>query len=273
MPDDDRPMSARRRRLHEVIFEADTRAGRLFDGAIIAAILVSVFVVILESIPSVRARHGGVLVTLEWLFTILFTIEYVLRLYSVQRPARYALSFFGLVDLLAVLPTYLSMLIPGAQSLLVIRILRLLRIFRVFKLAAYLDESRELWGAMRASKRKILVFLFVVLTIVVITGTLMHVIEGPSSGFSSVPQSIYWAIVTLTTVGYGDLVPVTTIGKLLSSLLMLTGYAIIAVPTGIVSAEMTRVARERISTQACPTCGAEGHEYDARFCRRCGAAL
>jgi len=273
MKNEDYPLDPRRRRLHEVIFEADTRAGRLFDTVLIITILSSVLVVVLESVADVKARFGGILVPLEWFFTILFTVEYGLRLYSVSSPRRYATSFFGVVDLLAVVPSYLSIVIPGAQSLLVIRILRLLRIFRVFKLAAYLDESRELWAAIRASSRKVLVFLFVVVTIVVIVGTLMHVVEGPTRGFTSVPLSIYWAIVTLTTVGYGDIVPSTTFGKFLSSLLMLTGYAIIAVPTGIVSAEMTRVARERISTQACTRCGAEGHEHDARFCRRCGGSL
>ena len=273
MRDVDFPHDPFRQRLHEVIFEADTPAGRMFDTLVIVAIVSSVVVVMLESVATVRARLGGLLVALEWVFTILFTIEYVLRLYTLRRPIRYATSFFGVVDLLAVVPTYLSVFIPGAQSLIVIRILRLLRIFRVFKLAEYLQESRVLWSAMRASSRKIFVFLFVVVTIVVIAGTLMHVVESPARGFESVPGSLYWAVVTLTTVGYGDIVPTTGLGRFISSLLMLTGYAIIAVPTGIVSAEMTRVARDRISTQSCPRCGAEGHEYDAKFCRRCGAAL
>jgi voltage-gated potassium channel len=271
--EDEVPASSFRRRLHEVVFEADTRAGRLFDAFVVGAILASVLVVFLESVPSVRARYGAQLLVLEWTFTILFTVEYALRLYALRRPRRYVTSFFGVVDLLAIAPSYLSIVVPGAQSLLVIRILRLLRIFRVFKLAAYLNEARVLWAAMRASSRKIFVFFFVVVTIVVIAGTLLHVLEGASSGFTSVPESIYWAIVTITTVGYGDIVPRTPLGKFVSSLLMLTGYAIIAVPTGIVSAEMTRVVRDRISTQACPQCGAEGHEFDAQFCRRCGGRL
>lgn len=273
MRNDDYSTDSLRQRLHEVIFEADTREGRLFDAVLIVLILSSVLVVVLESVPAINARFGGLLYAAEWVFTMLFTIEYGLRLYSVRSPRHYATSFFGVVDLLAVIPTYLSVFIPGAQSLLVIRILRLLRVFRVFKLAAYLEESRELWSAVRASSRKILVFLFVVVTIVVIVGTMMYVVEGPAHGFTSVPASIYWAVVTLTTVGFGDIVPLTPLGKFLAALLMLTGYAIIAVPTGIVSAEMTRVVRERISTQACPQCGADGHEHDARFCRKCGAAL
>jgi voltage-gated potassium channel len=272
-PEDEVPVASFRRRLHEVVFEADTRAGRLFDLFVVAAIFLSVLIVVLESVPSVRVRWGPQLVMLEWGFTVLFTIEYALRLYALRRPLRYATSFFGLVDLLAIVPTYLSVFFPGAQTFLVIRILRLLRIFRVFKLAAYLNEARVLWAAMRASSRKILVFFCVVVSIVIIAGTLMHVVEGAERGFTSIPDSVYWAIVTLTTVGYGDIVPRTPAGKILSSLLMLTGYAIIAVPTGIVTAEMTRVVRDRISTQACPQCGAEGHEYDARFCRRCGANL
>jgi voltage-gated potassium channel len=262
-----------RDRLHEIIFEADTPAGRLFDTVLIAAIIASIAVVLLESVTHIRARHGSILVALEWGFTVLFTIEYVLRLYSVHRPLRYARSFFGVVDLLAIIPTYASILIPGAQGLLVIRILRLLRIFRVFKLVSYLNESRMLVAAIRASGRKIAVFLFTLFTIVVILGAVMYVIEGPEYGFTSIPESIYWAIVTLTTVGYGDIVPVSVGGKLVATVVMLLGYGIIAVPTGIVTAEMTRVIRGEVSTQACPSCGAEGHQYDAKHCRRCGKPL
>lgn len=269
----DAPAPSLRARLHEVIFEADTPAGKLFDTVLLLLIVASVVVVMLESVASVRDEHGWFLIRLEWLFTGLFTIEYLLRLYSVRAPGKYATSFFGIVDLVAVLPTYLSLIFPGAQAFLVIRILRLLRIFRVFKIASYLNESRALWVAIKASSRKILVFLFAILNIVVVTGTIVYLVEGPERGFTSIPASVYWAVVTLTTVGYGDLVPLTTVGRFLSMVLMLTGYGIIAVPTGIVSAEVVQVARGRISTQACPSCGAEGHQHDAVHCRKCGTRL
>lgn len=273
MSSEDSASSPLRHRLHEIIFEADTRAGKLFDAVVLVLIAASVTVVVLESSPGVRARYGDEMLVLEWIFTILFTIEYLLRLYSVRRPLRYATSFFGVVDLLSVVPTYLSVLIPGAQSLLVIRILRLLRIFRIFKLSNYVSESGQLWTALQASRRKILVFLFTVMTVVVIVGAMIHVIEGPENGFTSIPTGIYWAIVTLTTVGYGDISPQTTLGRFLASAVMLMGYGVIAVPTGIVTAEMTRAMRGPVSTQACPHCSAEGHDHDARFCRKCGGAL
>jgi voltage-gated potassium channel len=268
-----RPPGALRARLHEIIFEADTPEGRLFDLLLLVAIVSSVAVVLLESVPSVRVRAGPTLRALEWGFTILFTIEYFLRLASVGRPLRYARSAYGLIDLIAILPSYVSLVFPGAQSLLVIRLLRLLRVFRVLKLAEYLRESRTLVQALRASWRKIAVFLLAVVTIVVVVGTLMYVIEGERHGFTSIPISIYWAVVTLTTVGYGDLAPATTLGRALAVLLMLTGYGIIAVPTGIVTAELTRVTGQPISTQACPACGTGGHDHDALYCRRCGTKL
>jgi voltage-gated potassium channel len=258
--------------MHEIIFEADTPAGRRFDLLLLVAIVSSVLVVLLESVASVRARAGPTLRALEWAFTALFTVEYVIRLVTVRQPLRYAGSVFGIIDLLAILPTYLSMFVPGAQSLLVVRLLRLLRIFRVLKLAEYLRETRVLAQAMRASGRKIAVFLLVVVTIVVIVGSLMYVIEGEENGFTSIPISIYWAIVTLTTVGYGDLAPATTLGRALAVVLMLTGYGIIAVPTGIVTVELTR-ATHPVSAQACPSCGLGAHEHDAVYCRRCGAKL
>ncbi len=274
MTTEESPREALRRRLHTVIFEADTRAGRWFDTILMLLIVASIGVVVLDSVAAVRARLAGVFSVLEWGFTAVFTVEYLLRLYSVGKPLRYATSFFGVVDLLAILPSYASLVVPGAQGLLVIRVLRLLRIFRVFKLANYLDESRTLWSAMRASRRKILVFLFTVSTIVLVVGALMHVVEGPRHGFTSIPMGIYWAVVTLTTVGFGDVTPQTPLGQFLASIVMLLGYGIIAVPTGIVTAEMTRsIGRPPISTQACPSCAAEGHEHDARFCRRCGATL
>jgi voltage-gated potassium channel len=267
-------LSHRRLRLHEIIFEADTLAGRWFDILLIATILLSVMVVMLDSVVSIHTHYGRFLYALEWIFTILFTIEYILRLSCVGQPLRYATSFYGVVDLLAVLPTYLSLLLPGAQYLLVIRVLRILRIFRVFKLVQYIQEARILGAALRESRRKITVFLFTVLTLVIVFGSLIYLIEGPRNGFTSIPRSIYWAIVTLTTVGYGDISPKTAAGQFMASLVMILGYAIIAVPTGIITVAMSRVKlKEKISTQVCPSCAAEGHDPDARHCKYCGAAL
>jgi len=262
-----------RSRLHEIVFEADTRAGRLFDTALLVAIVASVTVVLLESVASIRARYGDILVALEWTFTVFFTMEYLLRLYSLHRPLQYATSFFGVVDLLAVVPTYLSVFFPGAQGLLVIRILRLLRVFRVFKISAYVEESTMLWRALRTSRRKIEIFLFTIANIVVVVGAAMYLVEGPEHGFSDIPTGIYWAVVTLTTVGYGDLAPATGLGRALSVVVMLLGYGIIAVPTGMVTAELVRAGRAGVSTQSCPSCSTEGHEIDAVFCRRCGSRL
>lgn len=262
-----------RHRLHEIIFEADTPVGKAFDVVLIWSIILSVAAVILESVKSIQSAYGGILYAFEWFFTLLFTIEYILRLISVKRPVGYATSFFGIVDLLAVIPTYLSILIPGSQSLLTIRIVRLLRVFRVFKLTAYLSEARVITSALRASRRKISVFLLAVVTIVVIIGSFMYLIEGEQNGFSDIPTSIYWAIVTLTTVGYGDLSPQTPFGKALASIVMVMGYGIIAVPTGIVTVEFSHAARKSVSTQACPTCGADGHDMDATHCKYCGAHL
>ncbi len=267
------PSTGRRARLHEIIFEADTRAGRLFDLVLIWLILLSVATVILESVSSVRAQYGEILRALEWLFTFLFTAEYILRLLSVRRPLRYATSFFGLVDLLAIVPTYLSIFVPGSQYLLVIRILRLLRVFRLLKLSEYVAEADTLRLALRASRRKISVFISAVVLLVVIIGALMYVIEGEEHGFTSIPISIYWAIVTLTTVGYGDLSPRTSLGQILASIVMVIGYGIIAVPTGIVTVELAQAARRKVSTQSCPSCGAEGHDPDALWCKYCGAHL
>ena len=260
-------------RLHEIIFEADTPLGKAFDVGLLIAIGVSVIAVLFESVPTVRSRYGPALRVVEWIITILFTIEYLLRLVSVRKPLRYAVSFFGLVDLLAILPTYLSVLVVGTQSLIVIRALRLLRVFRVLKLAHFVTEATTLRVALRASLRKILVFLWVVLTLVLIVGASMYLIEGPKRGFTSIPQSMYWAIVTMTTVGYGDVTPQTVPGKILASIVMITGYGIIAVPTGIVTAEIASARNRRVSTQACPSCSAEGHDPDAQFCKYCGTGL
>ena len=237
------------------------------------SILASVATFAIESVPEIADRYRRTLIALEWLWTGLFTLEYLARLYAVRRPVAYARSFFGVVDLLSIAPTYLSLLVPGAQALAVVRILRLLRVFRVLKLTAYLEESAELVRALRASQRKISVFLLTVCTIVVIVGSLMFLIEGNNAGFSDIPTSVYWAIVTLTTVGYGDIAPVTPLGRFLASCLTLLGYGVIAVPTGIISAELTRGMVPRHDVQSCPHCGAEGHQPDARHCRTCGGLL
>ncbi|MFP5246626.1 MAG: ion transporter [Thermoanaerobaculia bacterium] len=262
-----------RQRLHTVIFEADTRAGRTFDIVLIACILASVVVVILESMASVDARFDRELFAIEMAFTILFTIEYVLRLAAVRRPLAYARSLYGVIDLLAVAPTWLGLIIPGAQFFLTVRVLRVLRIFRVLKLTEYLSEAGVITGALRASRRKIAVFLFTVLTLVVLISALIYVIEGPSNGFTSIPVSMYWTIVTLTTVGYGDLSPQTPLGKFVASFVMIIGYAIIAVPTGIVTSELTAARGRGHSRQSCPSCGREGHDDDATHCKYCGHAL
>jgi len=273
-PAEERPSTKRRARLHEVIFESDTPAGRYFDLALIWLILLSVATVVLESVREVREQYGKLLYGLEWLFTLLFTVEYFLRLLSVRRPLRYARSFFGVIDLLAIIPTYLSIFVPGSQYLLVIRILRLLRVFRLLKLSEYVAEADTLRHALRASRRKISVFISAVVLLVVIIGALMYVIEGEANGFTSIPRSIYWAIVTLTTVGYGDLSPKTSTGQIVASIVMIIGYGIIAVPTGIVSVELAQAVRHKtVSGQSCPSCGVEGHDPDAIHCKYCGAKL
>jgi len=273
-PRAERPGRPFRDHLHEVIFEADTPAGKAFDVILLVAILLSIGAVLLESVASVRTRWGTELRLLEWAFTALFTVEYVVRLVSVRRPLRYATSFFGLVDVLAILPTYLSVVFTGAHSLLVIRAIRLLRVFRVLKLGHLVGEAQYLTLALRASIHKILVFLSAVLTMVLIVGSLMYLIEGEENGFTSIPLAIYWAIVTMTTVGYGDVAPQTITGKLLASLVMILGYGIIAVPTGIVTVELARHRRDnRVSTQACQSCAADGHVPDAGYCYSCGAQL
>ncbi len=260
-------------KLHTIIFEADTQAGRIFDIFLIIVILLSVLTVMLDSVKDLNLRYGDILYSIEWFFTILFTIEYLLRLMSVGKPLKYATSFFGLIDLFSFLPTYFSLLVPGTQFFLVIRLLRVLRIFRVFKLVRFLREAQILMQAMRGSSRKIAVFLFTVLTLVVIFGSLMYVIEDEKNGFTSIPISVYWAIVTLTTVGYGDVSPQTGMGQALAAIIMILGYSIIAVPTGIVTAELTQQYKEKVSTQSCPQCSAEGHDHDAKHCKYCGSKL
>ena len=263
----------RRERWREIIFEADTPAGKNFDVALLVAILASILAVMLESVPSVQQQAGSLLRVAEWLFTLLFTAEYAARLVVVERPVRYARSFFGLVDLVSILPTYLSLLLPGAQSLLVIRGLRLLRIFRVFKLGRFLGEQNLLMIALRLSRTKIYVFLATMLILDLILGTAMYVAEGEASGFTSIPVAMYWAIVTTTTVGYGDIAPATPLGQVIASLAMLMGYGIIAVPTGIVTAEIVDAARRPQNTRTCPHCMSEGHLLVARHCSDCGGRL
>ncbi len=259
-----------RRRLHAIIFKSDTPIGLAFDVILIGVIVASVVTVLAESVPAIRTQHGPLLQALEWGFTAVFTTEYLLRLYCVERPLRYATSFFGFIDLLAIAPTYLSLVFPGAQALLVIRMLRVLRVFRVLKLTEYLRESRVLSEALWAARRKIGVFFLAVLTLVTIVGSLMYLIEGEENGFTDIPTSIYWAVVTLTTVGYGDISPKTPLGRAAAALVMIIGYSIIAVPTGLVTAELARGGRR---PGACPGCGAAGHDADARHCKHCGAGL
>jgi voltage-gated potassium channel len=264
-----------RERLRVIIFEADTKAGKAFDVGLLIAILASVGAVMLDSVASIRASYGPLLDTAEWAFTVLFTLEYGLRLVCVPLPLAYARSFFGVVDLLAILPTYLSLLIPGAEHLLVIRGLRLMRVFRVFKLGRFLGEASILSKALTGSRHKITVFLGSVAILVSLLGTAMYLLEGEEHGFTSIPLSVYWAIVTMTTVGYGDLAPQTVAGKSLAAVVMILGYSIIAVPTGIVTAEIveTAAAARKPTTRCCPSCMAEGHDHDAAFCKACGASL
>ncbi|HWW08343.1 ion transporter [Collimonas sp.] len=263
-----------RERLYTIIFEADTAAGRRFDTALLIIILLSVATVIIDSVGAVRSRDFLALNALEWLFTALFTIEYMVRLLCVKRPLRYALSLFGIIDLLSILPTYLAILLPEFHFLIDVRLLRMLRVFRVLKLPRYFDESQILWQALRNSRHKIMVFLGVVLIMSVILGTIMYVIEGPENGFTSIPVGMYWSIVTLTTTGYGDIHPKTPLGQLMTSCAMLLGYGIIALPTGIVGVELAMTMMKRApTTRTCSHCLTEGHEADSLFCKHCGEKL
>ncbi|GAB4021814.1 ion transporter [Spirosoma migulaei] len=263
-----------RHRLHEIVFEADTWAGRAFDISLLFLIVLSVLAVVLESVPSLARPYGHFFDKIEWLFTILFTIEYILRIISIRKPLRYITSFFGLVDLLAILPSYLGLFLFGAHELAAVRILRLLRIFRILKLGEYTSAAALLAYSLRESRAKITVFFVAIFTLVITLGAMMYVVEGRSNGFESIPLSIYWAVITITTVGYGDIVPSTPMGKLIATLIMLLGYVIIAVPTGIVAVSLTAASKKQeISTQACPNCGRQGHDPDAVHCKYCGAAL
>lgn len=273
------PPGSLRATLNEIIFGYETPAGRLFDIIVIVAILFSVLAVLLDSVADLHARYVAIFQVLEWGFTLLFTLEYGLRLYSSCSPRRYALSFFGLVDLFSILPTYLAFLWPAASFLIVIRILRVLRVFRILKLIRYMGEANVLSRALWQSRRKVLVFMFSVLTLQVIFGSVMFLVEGPDSGFTSIPVSIYWSIVTMTTVGFGDIVPHTDLGRLIASMTMMTGYAIIAVPTGIVSSELMNEFQSQRKHDThdfgivCQNCKRKGHDRDANYCKQCGQAL
>ena len=266
-----------RQRIFDIVFEANTPLGKAFDVGLLWLIILSVILVILESVDSIQKLMPEVFTVSEWIITIIFTIEYVLRIWLVKKPWIYIFSFYGLVDLLSIIPTYLSPFFGNTQYLLTIRALRLLRVFRILKMAKYILEGEILVKAIMASRRKLTVFIMAVLTVVMIVGSMMYVVEGtPDSEFTSIPRSMYWAIVTVTTVGYGDISPVTPLGQFLSSVLMLIGYAVIAVPTGIVSVEMAQVTEElknKSHTEACPSCGKEGHDTDATHCKYCGHEL
>lgn len=265
-----------RYKIHEVIFEADTPYGKYFDIALIVFIIASVVTVLLESVPSYNEKYGDLFLKLEWIFTIFFTIEYILRLYAVLRPWKYATSFYGIIDFLAILPTYISLFVVQSGSLMIIRAIRLLRIFRIFKMVTFVSEANSILRALMATRRKIQVFIFAVLLIVMVMGSLMYLIEGrvPDSNFDSIPRSIYWAIVTLTTVGYGDISPNTNFGQFIAACLMILGYAVIAVPSGIVTSELINPKNQKtINTQSCRACSKEGHDNDAEYCKFCGTIL
>lgn len=272
-----KPLDGWRLRWYTVIFEADTRAGRRFDQALIAMILISIAVVMADSVQALHSLYGPVFTTLEWFFTAAFTAEYIARLLSVRKPLQYATSFFGVIDLIALMPTYLALFFPELQVLMDVRVLRLLRVFRVFKLAAYVAEYQFLGRALAASGRKIMVFLTAVLMVVLVMGTVMYVVEGQANGFTSIPTSVYWAISTITTVGFGDITPKTDLGRLIASVMMLMGWGILAVPTGIVTAEMAMQRRNDSptppTTRTCHECLTEGHTAEADFCFHCGAPL
>jgi voltage-gated potassium channel len=273
MPDTAHPRAAWRDTLYRIIFEADTPPGKAFDIVLVISILVSVLAVMLDSVASIHENWGVTLSRLEWLFTVIFTVEYIARVISVHKATGYIFSFMGMVDLLSTLPSYIGLIMSAPTYTMSLRLLRLLRIFRVLKLAYYLEESTVMAHALAASRRKLLVFLLAIMLLVVILGTLMFVVEGPENGYTSIPESIYWAIVTLTTVGYGDVSPKTPLGQAIASLVMILGYAIIAVPTGIVTVELARSKVKQNVNIACPRCMLEGHAQDARYCRRCGERL
>ena len=267
-------LSPWRENLNTIIFGAETHTGKLFDIILIISISISVLVVMLSSVEALYEQYTSLFFYIEWGFTLLFTLEYIFRLIAVRQPTLYVRSFFGVIDLLSILPSYLGLLLPGVKYLLIIRILRLLRIFRIFKLAEYMEEAEVLMSALRSSWHKILVFLYVVLTLAIIFGSLLYVVEGSAAGFTSIPKSVYWAIVTLTTVGYGDIAPQTPLGQIIASSIMIMGYGILAVPTGIYSAELIKhYQTDKLVNHACPNCGQIGHDQGAGFCKYCGSPL
>lgn len=270
---DKKPRARWKRIVYNTIFHTNTRIGRIFDEVLLISIIVSVIAVFLDSVSSLHDKYGNELLIAEWFFTILFTAEYLLRIISSPKPLKYIFSFYGIIDLLAILPTYFSLIFAGSQYLLVIRILRLMRIFRILKLNRYVGASGILWESIKNARYKIMVFLWGVLTMVVIMGAIMYLVEGPQNGFRSIPESIYWAIVTLTTVGYGDISPQTVLGKVIASIIMITGYAVIAVPTGIMSVEIFRSKDDKKKEKQCDNCGTYHHDDDANFCKKCGKEL
>lgn len=277
-------LSPWQRKLHEIIYEADTPLGKFFDIALFIVIIFSVILIMLESVKAIDVQYHKILLTLEWIITILFTLEYVARIISIKKPTKYIFSFYGIIDLLSTIPLYLSYIFAGSQVFLAVRAFRLLRVFRILKLVRFLGEAAQLKRALKASKAKIIVFLFTVLITSVILGTLMYIVEGEEAGFTSIPTSIYWTIVTLTTVGYGDIAPITPQGQFIATLIMLLGYGIIAVPTGIVTTELGKQSKDvshtgsdrayvHVNTQACPNCSKDGHRDDATHCFNCGSIL
>lgn len=272
----EKPFPAWKTKLHEIIYEADTKQGKLFDVILIIAIIISIVLVMLESVENIDVKYHNILNISEWIITILFTFEYIARIICIKKPSTYIFSFYGIVDLLATIPKYLSIFFVGSHALVALRALRLLRVFRILKLARYLGESTTLVSALKASRYKISVFLFSVVVLTIILGTVMYLVEGPENGFTSIPHSMYWAIVTLTTVGYGDIAPHTPFGQFIASIVMILGYGIIAVPTGIVTSEITKADHKNTrqsNTQHCPNCSADIHLDKAKFCHKCGESL
>ncbi len=270
---DDKNKPGWKQKIYDIIFKSDTFYGKLFDEALLVVILAGVVVVMLESIGSIRTEYHVLLKQLEWSITILFLIEYILRIISSPKPLRYIFSFFGIIDLLAIIPSFIAVWVPGAQSLLIVRALRILRVYRILKLTRYIREGQVLLLALRRSFRRIFIFMIFILILVTLLGSIMYVVEGSENGFHSIPLGIYWAVITFTTVGYGDIVPITDLGKFIATFIMLLGYSIIAIPTGIVTAEMSRSIRENPSDKVCKSCGEREHSSDSKYCRSCGNPL